>query len=112
MTFGHCITGPMKIFIKNPDVPNTGYNSRDKLFIIKHSIKTFVDNSGNEITFNTFISKRMNETTQDDVDISINYYREYKYPRREFDVTISGGKFEINYTPFSEWNIDISRESS
>ena len=111
MTFGHSITGPTQISIPNGN--NRIMLSHDKLFIINHSIRTFVDlNTGLDISFDIFISKRMNTETQNDVDISINYYNEYKYPRREFDVTISGGKFEINYTPNSQYNSDISGTES
>ena len=109
MTFGHSITGPMQTVIQDPNSNDRVYNSHDKLFIITHNIRTYIDKStGTDISFDTFITKRMNDTTQDDVDISINYYSEYKYPRREFDVTISGGKFEISYTSGSQYNSDIS----
>lgn len=107
MTFGHSINGPSEIVI-DKDTDRI-IRSHDKIFIINHTIRTFVDlTTGLDISFDIFINKRMNTTTQNDVDISINYYNEYKYPRREFDVTISGGKFEISYTSGSQYNVDVS----
>ena len=111
MTFGHSINGPIQILIQDPSNSDRSYLSHDKLFIINHTIRKFIDNTGSEISFNVFIENRMNDSTQNDVDISINYYNEYKYPRREFDVTISGGKFEINYTSGSKYNSDIFENS-
>lgn len=112
MQFGHSIYGPTQLFIPNENDNIRGFLSHNKLFIINHTIRKFINtSSGNEINFDTFISNRMNSTTQNDVDISINYYNEYKYPRREFDVTISGGKFEISYTSGSQYNSDVSGTS-